>query len=179
MPPCRRAAPCSFAPWRTWRDPARRRRPATGPSSYAPTTASRTCLPYGSKGNSTMPVWWSAIRYSRRVHPLAFRDRNPGLAVGIALIFGPRANQAIVAVLFEHMRGPAGHAAHREDRRVQIDGNAQRVIGRRRIEIHVRLETLNRLDGLFHGLRQPVQLFVTRPLAQFLGEHAQVRGARI
>ena len=35
------------------------------------------------------------------------------------------------------------------------------------------------LDGLFHALGQLVQLLVAGALAQLLGEHAQVRGARI
>ena len=60
-----------------------------------------------------------------------------------ALVVGARADQAVVVVLLEHVRRPARHAAHREDRREQVDRNAQRIVRRRRIEIDVRVQPLD------------------------------------
>src|SRR5258705_8625981 len=54
-------------------------------------------------------------------------------------------NQPVVRVLLQHVRRPPGHAADREDRRVEIDGNAERVEGGRGIEVHVRVQLLLRL----------------------------------
>jgi len=57
---------------------------------------------------------------------LSLPDRNPGLAVGVALVFRPGADQAIVAVLLKHVRRPTRHTAHRENRREEVDRDAQR-----------------------------------------------------
>ena len=91
----------------------------------------------------------------------------------------PWANQAVVTILLENVRGPAGHAAHREDRGEEVDGNAERIVGGRRIEVHVGVEALDPLDGLLHALGQTVEFFVACPPAEFFREDAQVGGARV
>src|ERR1017187_2889934 len=169
----RPAAPCSFAPWRTWRGRVRPRPAAGDPSSCAPPISVRRSPRCGNTGSSTPPAWWSAIPSNTRVRPwLALPDRDPRLSVGVALVFGARTDQTVVAVLLQHVRSPAGHAADGENRRVEIDRNAQRIICGRRVEVHVRVQLLDFPHRLFHPLGQPVQLLVAGALAEFLAEHA-------
>ena len=52
---------------------------------------------------------------------LSFVDRHVFL-VAFANVFGTRADQFVVAVLFEDVAGPAGDAADGEDRRVHVEG---------------------------------------------------------
>src|SRR5262245_61685006 len=61
-------------------------------------------------------------------------------------VLGARPDQPVVRVLFEHVGGPPRYAADRENRREEINRNAEDVIGRRRIEVHVRIELLLGLD---------------------------------
>src|SRR5882757_5100572 len=100
---------------------------------------------------------------------LAFRDWYPGLPVGVALVFGARPNQTVVPVLLQHVGSPTGHAANSENGRKEIDGNAQRIIGRRRIEIDVGVQPLRRFHGVLHFPRKAEKLLVTCALAQFFG----------
>src|ERR1039457_322515 len=173
-------APCNSVPWRTWPGRVRPRPPAADPSSYAPPIAARRFPRCGNTGSSAPPAWWSAIPSNTRVRPwLTLSDRDPRLAVRVALIFGARTDQTVVAVLCQHVRGPTRHAADGEDGRVEIDGNAQRIVGGSGIEIDIRIELLDLLDGLFHALGEAVELLLAGALAQFLAEHAQVGGARI
>src|SRR5256885_14406 len=48
---------------------------------------------------------------------LPLLDRNECLWIWRADVVGSRADQPVVLVLLEHVRGPAGNAADREDRR--------------------------------------------------------------
>src|ERR1022692_2424309 len=178
-PPCRPAAPCNSATSQTGPGRVRRRRAAGGPSSCAPSSANRRSRRTGKKGSSTTWAWSSAIPCNRRARPSALIHGNPAHAVRIALIFRARADQAIVLVLLQRVRRPSGHAAHREDRREQIHRNAQRIIGRGRVEIYVGDQPFFRLDGLLHGLRHAEQLLLAGAAAQLLGKYAQVRGPRI
>src|SRR5207237_524792 len=73
--------------------------------------------------------------------PLALRDRDVRGARG-ARVLRPRPDEPIVAVLLEHVRGPAGHAAHREDRRELVGGNAHGRVARAGEEVHVRVDVL-------------------------------------
>src|ERR1039457_3134671 len=150
--PYRPAGPCSSAPWRTWRGPVRPRPAAGDPSSCAPSIAVRRSPRCGNTGSSTPPAWWSAIPSNTRVRPwLALPDRDPRLSVGVALVFGARTDQTVVAVLLQHVRSPAGHAADGEDRRVEIDRNAQRIICGSRVEVHVRVQLLDFPHRLFRS----------------------------
>src|SRR6187399_1167491 len=76
-------------------------------------------------------------------------ERKVGLRVSRTDVLGARTDQTVVGVLLEHMSGPARHTADREHRREQIDRNAERVVGRRRVEIDVGVQLLLRLDHLF------------------------------
>src|SRR5204862_7649221 len=90
------------------------------------------------------------VLYRRR---LSIFQRTVALRVLGADVFGARADEPIVGVLLEHVRRPAGYAADGEDRREQLDGDAQRVIGRRRTEIEVGIEPPLRPDERFDLLR--------------------------
>ena len=69
-------------------------------------------------------------------------ERNVGLRVGRADVFGARTDQPVVRVLLEHVRRPAGDAADGEHRREQIRRNAERVVRGRRVEIDVGVQLL-------------------------------------
>src|SRR5688572_24787636 len=109
----------------------------------------------------------------------ALLERQHRLRVLWTDVVGPRPDEAIVRVLFEAVRRPAGDAAHREDWREQIDRNAERVVDRRRIEVDVRVELLLRLDERFDALRHLEPACVSRLRSELLGHAAQVRGARV
>src|ERR1035437_1915502 len=167
-------------PWRTVPGRVGPRPPAADLSSYVPSISIRKSPRCGSTGSSAPPAWWSAIPNNTRVRPwLALPDRDPGLAVRVALVFGPRTNQTVGAVLLQHVRRPAAHPAHRENGSVEIDRNAQRIVRRSRIEVHVVIQLLDLLHRFSHAPGEPVQLLVARALAQFFAQHAQVRGPRI
>src|SRR5207253_11030650 len=155
----------SSAPWRTWRGRVHRRRRACGPSSGAPPSADRRSRRCGNTGNSMWPAWWSAIRCRTHARPwLALPDRNPGLAVRLAFVFGSRANQAVVPVLLERVRRPAGHPAYGESGGVEVDRDAQRIVGRSRVEIHVRVQPLGGSHGLFDARGKLVELLMASAL---------------
>src|ERR1017187_2363099 len=157
-PPYRPAAPYNFATWRTAPGRVRRRRAAGGPSSCVPSSAVRKSRRIGKRGSSTTWASLSAIRYNTRVRPSALVHGNPLHTIRIALIFRARADEAVVLVLFQRVRRPARHAAHREDRREQIHRDAQRIVSRGRVEVHVGDQALFRLHGLLHGLRHAEQI---------------------
>src|SRR5690242_13310187 len=94
---------------------------------------------YGRAAVRSSPVYAKKQREDRRpptiLTGLALFDRDPLLADFFALVIGARADQSIVAVLLENMCRPSRHAAHRKDRREQINGNPERVVSRRRVEI--------------------------------------------
>src|SRR5260221_2870391 len=77
-----------------------------------------------------------------------------------------RSDQPVVRVLLEHVRGPARDAADREDRREQIDGDAQRVVRRRRVEVEVRVQVLLRIYESLDVLRHLEPLGIDRAPAQ-------------
>ena len=61
---------------------------------------------------------WDAKMARRNDAPdfrLPLLDRRPMLRIGRADVVGAGANQPVVFVLFHHVRGPARHAAHREN----------------------------------------------------------------
>src|SRR5258708_2480552 len=77
---------------------------------------------------------------------LPLGDRHPSLADWFARIVGAWADQPVIAVLFQNVRRPSGHAAYREDRRKEIDRNAQRIVSGGRVKIHVGIQALLSLD---------------------------------
>ena len=86
---------------------------------------------------------------ARRLAPV---ERNPALGVGRAGVVGPRADQPVVGELLEDVRRPARDAADREDRREQRDRDAERVVGRGRVEVDVRVQLLLALDQRLDAL---------------------------
>ena len=109
----------------------------------------------------------------------AIRAATYALRVFRTDVFRARPDQAIVGVLLEHVRRPAGNAAHGEDRREEIDRNAERVIGGRRVEVDVRVELLLALHQRFDALRHLEPVRLARPLAELARHLAQMRGPRI
>ncbi len=61
----------------------------------------------------------------------------------------------------------------------KIDGNAERIVRGGGIEIHVRVQILGFLHVLFDAAGGEVEFHVASALAEFLGERAQVCGARV
>src|SRR5436190_8796897 len=76
---------------------------------------------------------WSMSR--GRTLPLI--ERQQRLRVLRPDVISPGPDQAIVRVLLEAMRRPPRNAADREDRREQIDVDAERVVSRGRVEVDV------------------------------------------
>src|SRR5436309_2390162 len=109
---------------------------------------------------------------------LALRDGNVGGARG-ARVLGARPDQPVVAVLLEHVRGPAGHAAHREDRRELVGGDAHGRVARAGVEVHVRVDVLL----LGHHARDDVEDFhlalVAVLLAEVIAEYMSERVAAV
>ena len=124
------------------------------------------------------PVYRRSTRHCQRRIQRASTGTVP-LRVFRSDVLGARPDETVVRVLLEHVRRPAGDAAHGEDRREEIHSDAQRVIGRRRVEINVRVQLLlglhQRLDALRH--LEPDRL--TRALSQIARHLAQMRRARI
>src|SRR2546423_2060845 len=114
---------------------------------------------------------------TRRGLPLIERY-EPLWIVGTDIV-GTWTDQAIVRVLLQHVRRPSGHPAHRENRRVEIDRNAERVVGGRGIEIDVRVQLLLRLDERLDALRHLAPRGVAGALAELLRHLPQVRRPRI
>src|SRR5207344_1985218 len=89
---------------------------------------------------------------------LSLIERQKLLRIRWPDVLRARTNQAIVRVLLEHVRGPAGDPADGEDRRVEIDGNPERVEHRRRVEVDVGVQALLALDERFDALGHRVPL---------------------
>jgi len=68
-------------------------------------------------------------------------------------VFSARPNEAVVGVLLQNMRGPAGHSAHGEERSKQVDRHAAHVVSAGGIKVYIRVELLFRQDVLFDGPR--------------------------
>src|SRR5262245_6078182 len=89
--------------------------------------------------------WARATRFPRTIEIPANRFRAGlssfewlvALRIGRTDVFGARADQAVVRVLLEHVCGPAGDPADGKDRREQLDVDPERVVGGRRVEVHV------------------------------------------
>ena len=109
-----------------------------------------------------------------------YRLRARHTAAGIrADVVGARTDQPVVRVLLEHVRRPARDAADRENRREQIDRDAERVVRRRRVEVDVRVQLLLGLDQRLDALRHLEPPGVAGALAELLRHLAQVRRPRI
>src|SRR5262249_61160540 len=77
--------------------------------------------------------WWAG---------LARVDWHVSLRILRSGVFGTWPDEAVVAVLLEHVRRPTRDSADREDGREQNDVDAERGIRRRRVEVDVRVQLL-------------------------------------
>ena len=100
-------------------------------------------------------------------------------AHGLSDIVGARPDQPVIPILLEDMRGPARHAADGEDGREQIDGDAQRIVPRSRIEIDVGVQALQFVDGLFYIAASFRTVGVGRSVLPIVRESFEVDGPRI
>src|SRR5262249_34057568 len=85
--------------------------------------------------------------------PSARVERQERLRIRRADIVRTRTNQPVVRVLLQAVRGPPRDAADGEDRREQIDRDAERVVRGRRVEVDVRIELLLPCHELLDALR--------------------------
>src|SRR5262245_31147099 len=78
---------------------------------------------------SAMLAGWreNSVSFITTRRTLSLFERREALRIRGARVIRARADQAVVRILLEDMGGPAGDAAHREDRRVEIDGDSHRV----------------------------------------------------
>src|SRR5258706_9956129 len=106
-------------------------------------------------------------------------DGNVALWVFRPDVLGARADQAVVAVLLEYVRGPAGDATDREDWREQVGVDAERVIRGRRVKVDVGVQLFFVLHERFDALRHLEPDRLTGPLAEIARHLPEVRGARI
>src|SRR5262245_42034452 len=114
---------------------------------------------------------------SATMRGLSLFERDEALRVRRPRIVGARTDQTVVRVLLEDVRGPAGDAAHREDRRVEIDRDAERVVGGCRVEVDVRIQLLLAFDERLDALRHIEPCGVAAALAQLARHLPQMRGA--
>src|SRR5262249_820586 len=124
----------------------------------------------------------SARRRCRRPGPapwnLALGDRDVRGARGARVLrAGP--DQPVVAVLLEHVSGPARYAAHREDRRELIGRNSHGRVARAGEEVDVRVDVLLFRYHARHGVEDLDWAIVADLAAELGGEPAQVLGARV
>src|SRR5712691_2472732 len=94
-------------------------------------------------------------------------------------IFGTGANQAIISILLQNVRSPAGNTTTSKNGRIQINWNTQHVVDRSRVEIDVCIEALVLLDILLNDTRDLIPAAITSALPQLLRYCSQVRGARV
>ena len=96
-----------------------------------------------------------------------------------ALVVGARADQPVVVVLLEEIGGPARDAGGRDDRREEVDRDADRVEERRRVEVHVGDERLGRADLRVELHREVVPERRSGLAARRLGHALQDGRARV
>src|SRR5450759_3682417 len=171
-----RAPPCfSSSRTPTWRSST-----ATAPMSWKPDRSrfpgprSRSRQTRGSRKRT-----WGSSPRGRQAAGLPLRKRYVLLRIHRADVFGPRPDQAIVLVLLHDMGGPAGTAREREDRREEVGGDAQHVVRRGRIKVHVAVETFLLVDDRLDSPRHVVPLADLRRFGEVSGHLAQVRGAGV
>src|SRR5215510_12347289 len=107
---------------------------------------------------------------------LAEGDERPPAG---ATIVAPRADEPVVVVLLDDIGGPAGHAGSGDDRREEIDRNAQRIEERSRVEIDIGDEPLGPLDPVVQGDGHLVPLELPRLAAGVFGHAAENGSPRI
>src|SRR5258705_76863 len=108
--------------------------------------------------------------------PLGERDV---LEVDRSRVVGAGPDQPVVAVLLEHVRGPARDPAHREDRRELVGRDAHRGVGRARVEIDVGEDVLLGPHHPHHRVEDLHLAGVTHLLAQLERQALQVLGPRV
>jgi len=143
--PCHPTAPCNFAPSGIWRGHDHRRRWESGPSSCGPSTAGRRIRRCGRTDSSRLPAWWPGLRYRMLARPywpafaIAARSESRFGRRGCPCIPPGGGSGDCCGTASKHVRRPTRHTAHRENRREEVDRDAQRIIRRCRIEIDIRI----------------------------------------
>src|SRR5262249_33564040 len=105
-------------------------------------------------------------------------DGDPGAAAGADVVAaGP--DQPIVVVLLDDVGRPAGDAPGGDDRREEVDWNAERVEERRRVEVDVGDELLRLVHAGVEFYRHLVPLELAGLTARLLGHPLENGGAWI
>src|SRR4026207_969928 len=97
----------------------------------------------------------------------------------VALVVGAGADQAVVVVLLEQVRGPARDAGGGDDRSEEIHRDADRVEERRRVEVDIGDEPLGRVDLRVQRHRQVVPEGLAGLTTGLLRHALQDGGARV
>src|SRR5688572_476699 len=133
-----------------------------------PTRTLNALIPYQTqptKDGKTQPL---SLTYR---HPLQLRRRTS--------VLSSRANQPVVRILLENVCRPARHAAHRKERRKQINGHPDHVVRARGVEVDVRVDLLFGLHDFLDPRRHLKPLALPLSFTGFLRHAPQVRRAGI
>src|SRR5690606_20904018 len=164
----------TLSPWACSSDMTRRRAAPRTREPPRTTPLTQCSTPNGIRA-SPAAAHSSTSRYGPQAKPppflrvlnSAFVNRQP-LLVPFADVLAVRPDQPVVGVLFDHMGRPPRHPADGEDRGEQVGGDAQVVVDRGRVEVHVRVEALLREDDLLHLPGHPEVRVVSGRLGELL-----------
>src|SRR5213078_3754818 len=84
-------------------------------------------------------------------------------------VFGTRANQAVIGVLFKDVGRIASDATTSKDGRIQVNGKAQHVVNGGRIEIDITIKALLFFDIVLDNPRHLEPAAITGTFPQFFG----------
>src|SRR6267378_342792 len=138
-----------------------------------------------SVGGDVVGAWRGSILLSGRFEGvvviarfgvLAFFCWREGATAG-ADVVAARSDEAVVVELLDDVRRPAGDASGRDHGREEIDGDAERVEERRRVEIDVGDELLRLVDARVELDRHLVPLELAGLPARLLRHSLEDRGA--
>src|SRR5579862_159872 len=110
---------------------------------------------------------------------LSLLYRHIGIGISRPHIFGARANEPVVIELLDDVCGPSADARDREYRREKIFVDAEHVVSRSRVEVHVGVEFLFRPHEFLDFIRHLVPLRLSGGLAELARHDTQVRGTRV
>src|SRR5512140_1552082 len=101
------------------------------------------------------------------------------LALGGADVEAARTNEAVMVLLLQHVRAPAGDAAAGKNSCVQLRGYAEQIECLGRIEVKVREKPLFAFHDFFQAVGDFGPAFLAEPLTQFAHNSAHDWDARV
>src|SRR5262249_61497703 len=127
-------------------------------------------MPISSPASALPATRWLSMSLRVRLFPTASApvDHDPCAAAGADVVAaGP--DQPVVVVLLDDVGRPAGDAPGGDDRREEVDRNAERVEERRRVEVDVGDELLRLVHAGVELHRHLVPLELAGLAARLLG----------